>query len=92
MSKIILKGHIVVPDNYLSIIAAELPTHVKLARKEHGCVLFDVRQDTESKNIFHIHQEFVDRAAFDRHRARINSSVWGQLSQMIERHYQISEA
>lgn len=45
MSKVVLEGYIVVPDNDVSAVTAELPTHIELARKESDCLRFEVTQN-----------------------------------------------
>lgn len=44
MSRVILEGYIVVPENDLAAVSAELATHIELTRKEEGCLQFDVAQ------------------------------------------------
>lgn len=87
MSKVILQGHIVVPDNDLAHMQAELPRHIELSKKEKGCLVFRVSQDEKRKNIFNVYEEFVDRAAFDAHQARVKSSVWGKVAANVKRQY-----
>ncbi len=49
-----------------------------------------VTQDDMNPLKFSVYEEFVDQAAFDLHQARVKSSRWGQVTQNVERHYQIS--
>ena len=92
MPRITLKGHIVVPDHDLQAVMAQLPTHITLTRQEEGCLLFEVRQDASTPKVFWVHEEFTDRAAFDAHQQRIQSSDWGRVASSAERHYEITEA
>ena len=91
MSKIILKGYIEVPDNDLLEIREELPRHIELTLNEKGCLAFNVVQDDVNENIYHVYEEFIDRASFERHQDRVTGSRWGKLSGGVKRHYQINE-
>lgn len=92
MPKIILEGHIVVPDNDLREVLAALPTHIELTSKEEGCLRFEVKQNPERPNVFSVYEEFIDRAAFDAHQRRVRTSAWGKIAERVERHYKITEA
>lgn len=89
MQKIILTGYIIVPPGDLEAIVTELPKHIALTKKEVGCVLFDVLIDSEHSNRFNVHEEFIDRAAFESHQDRVKHSKWGSVSANIERHYHV---
>jgi quinol monooxygenase YgiN len=41
---------------------------------------------------FDVYEEFVDRAAFDRHQERAAGSEWGTVSRNAQRFYEISES
>ena len=89
LSKIILEGYILVPDDELKLVQNELPNHILLTRQEQGCIVFDVNQSSENINEFSVYEEFTSQAAFDSHQARVKSSRWGRLTSNVERHYQI---
>ena len=91
MSKIILQGHIIVPDIALSSVEAELPTHIELTLQEEGCLVFQVTQDLENNNVFNVYEEFIDRDAFEAHKKRVKESRWGKVTVNVERYYQVSE-
>lgn len=91
MAKIVLEGHILVPDKDLSAVTDELPTHIKLTRLEEGCLSFDVTQDPENDSVFRVYEVFVDRAAFESHQQRVRTSDWGRIAANAERHYKITE-
>jgi len=91
VSKIRLCGHIVVPESDLAAVRAELPRHIELTRQEAGCLVFEVTQDAERHNVFHVFEEFFDRPAFEAHQARSKGSRWGRASANVERHYRIEE-
>ena len=92
MSKVILQGHILVPNADLDAVIEALPTHVELTRAEAGCLIFDVVQDETEPNKFHVFEEFVDQAAFTAHQARVRNSQWGAITQDVERFYHITES
>ena len=89
MSKIILKGHIVVPEDDLEAVMEALPLHTELTLQEEGCLLFQVTQDQDRENIFHVYEEFRDRNSFERHQIRVRTSVWGEITKNVARHYQV---
>ncbi len=90
LSKVILQGHIVVPDTDLVIVKSELITHKKLTEQEVGCLIFEVTQDSTNINVFSVYEEFVDQQAFDYHQKRVKNSTWGKVTDNVQRHYQIS--
>ena len=59
MSKITLKGFILVPESDLSAVISELPNHIALTRKEKGCLVFDVLQDDDNSFRFSVVEVFV---------------------------------
>ena len=90
LAKVILEGFIIVPDSDLEIVKRELVTHTSLTLKEDGCLTFTVTPDENNRNKFSVYEEFVDQTAFDNHQARVKSSKWGEVTNNVERHYQIS--
>jgi len=90
LSKVILQGHIIVPDADLAVVKKELVIHQRLTRLEVGCLQFDVFQDLANANKFNVYEEFVDQQAFNNHQLRVKNSDWGVVTVNVERHYQIS--
>ena len=90
MPEIILRGYIQVTDKDLRLVKAELITHTQLTRAEPGCLVFEVSPTDGDPNRFSIYEEFVDQGAFDRHQVRMKTSTWGEITQAVERHYQIT--
>ena len=90
MANIILQGHIIVPADDLVIVQSELVIHSQLTTLEPGCLTFNVTQDCDDKHKFHVYEEFIDDAAFQRHQTRVNDSNWGKVSVNVQRYYQIS--
>ncbi len=91
MSKVTLKGFILVPEADLDVVMQELPIHTELTRQEAGCLSFQVTQSKAEPNRFDVHEEFRDRTAFEAHQTRVKNSHWGQVTCNVERHYEISE-
>ncbi|MEM7081054.1 MAG: antibiotic biosynthesis monooxygenase [Pseudomonadota bacterium] len=92
MGRVILRGYIVVPRADLARVAGELPEHVRLTRAEPGCVSFSVEPSEQDPQRFDVAEEFIDRAAFEAHQDRVRSSVWGQVTLNVARHYEVTEA
>ena len=90
MSKVVLKGYIIVADKDLSTVKQELENHKKLTRAEKGCLVFEVNQNKDNPNRFDVYEEFTNKQAFETHQARVKSSDWGRVSANAERHYEIS--
>ncbi|MEM7348248.1 MAG: antibiotic biosynthesis monooxygenase [Chloroflexota bacterium] len=90
MNKIILKGHIVVPDSDLAAVKEELIVHIDLTRKEEGCLVFNVTQDETDNNKFYVYEEFINEVAFSNHQKRVRSSKWGLVTKNVERFYEIT--
>ena len=90
--KVILKGHIVVPDKDLRAVQEELVNHERLTRAEAGCLVFEVTQSEANPNRFDVYEAFADREAFEQHQSRAKRSRWGEVSANVERHYKILES
>ena len=91
MAKVILKGHIIVPDSDIAAVKIELTNHIELTRQESGCVVFKVSQDIENLNRFNVYEEFTDRNSFANHQDRVRESTWGAITVNVERHYEITD-
>ena len=91
MSKVILEGHILVSNSYLSAVKRELVTHIKLTKQEAGCLVFEVSQDGDNMNRFNVYEEFTDRDSFSAHQVRVRESKWGEITSSVERHYEITD-
>jgi autoinducer 2-degrading protein len=91
VSKIILKGYILVPDADMDIVQNELIIHIELTRQESGCLVFEVLQDDSNANKFTVYEEFVSHKAFDNHQQRVKNSNWAKVTKRVERHYQITD-
>ena len=91
MSKITLSGHIEVATEDLDAVLAELPTHVALTHKEAGCLVFSVTRDTDNPQRFDVYEEFTDKAAFEKHQARVKASNWGKVTKNVGRFYTVTK-
>ncbi|GMQ48601.1 putative quinol monooxygenase [Vibrio sp. 10N] len=90
MSKTILKGHIEVPEDELSVVIEALHQHKALTYAEPGCLVFTVEQDTNQPTRFSVYEEFVNKAAFEYHQARVADSDWGRVTVNVKRFYTVS--
>ncbi len=91
MSKVILKGYVLAPDEDLPGIKLELPKHIELTLQEKGCLVFEVLQDQNNRNRFNVYEEFIDKESFEAHQVRAKSSKWGIVSGNLEKYYHIEE-
>lgn len=91
MSKIILKGHIIVQEEDLETVKTALLIHIKLTQCEPGNQVFNVTQDEKNLNKFHVYEEFINKDAFEFHQKRVKQSNWGEITANVERHYEILE-
>ncbi len=89
--RVVLSGHIDVPEDRRHAIAQALPEHIRLTRAEPGCVFFTVEPDLSVPGRYRVHECFADRAAFDAHQARVRTSGWGAVSAGLPRDYRVSE-
>ncbi len=91
MSKVILQGHILVPDNALETVTQALATHKELTLAEPGCIVFRVSQSTLQPNRFEVYEEFTSRESFEAHQQRVKAAEWGKISKNVTRHYQVTD-
>ncbi|MBT2949617.1 antibiotic biosynthesis monooxygenase [Vibrio anguillarum] len=91
MSKVTLKGFILVPESDLELVKNELVNHKRLTLDESGCITFSVIENPENPLRFDIYEEFVDKVAFEQHQKRVKASHWGKVTVNVERHYEIFE-
>ncbi|MDB1125869.1 putative quinol monooxygenase [Vibrio algarum] len=91
MANVTLKGFILVPSDKIKLVERELRVHTDLTLKEYGCITFQVTKNEKIPNRFDVYEEFVDRAAFDAHQARVKASYWGKVTVNVERHYEVIE-
>lgn len=91
MSKVVLHGYIVIPQQDLAAVVAALPVHMRLTRNEPGCLQFEVEQSPGEPNVFSVYEEFADRHAFEAHQLRARASDWGKAAANAVRHYEVIE-
>ncbi|XPV67379.1 MAG: putative quinol monooxygenase [Halarcobacter sp.] len=89
MSKVTLKGFILVPKSQLELIKSELVNHKRITCEESGCITFRVTQNPENPLRFDVYEEFSNKVAFEYHQKRVKESHWGKLTANVERHYEI---
>ncbi|PKH09366.1 putative quinol monooxygenase [Moritella sp. Urea-trap-13] len=89
MKKVILKGFIIVPTADLPAVKKALISHKELTRNEPGCLMFNVTQSEVNLNRFDVYEEFINKAAFELHQARVENSAWGRAAANVQRHYEI---
>ena len=89
MSKVTLKGFILVPELDLELVKSELVNHKRLTLEESGCITFSVIQNSENALRFDVYEEFTDKVAFEQHQKRVKASHWGKVTVNVERHYEL---
>ncbi|MDW6004814.1 putative quinol monooxygenase [Vibrio mangrovi] len=89
MSKVILKGFIIVPESDLAAVKQALVRHRKLTLEEPGCIVFEVTENADDPQRFDVYEEFTDKSAFEQHQKRVKRSLWGEITMNVERHYEI---
>lgn len=80
-----------VPAGELKTVKQALQQHIELTRQESGCLIFQVTETAADPCRFDVYEEFTDRAAFEHHQARVQSSQWGAITANVERHYRVWE-
>lgn len=90
MSKVVVKGTLIVDKSELEKIRSALDVHVQLTLAEKGCLIFEVSEDPDRPGRFSVYEEFVDQAAFEQHQARAKKSEWMTVSQNVDRSFEVS--
>jgi len=91
MTKIILEGHMIVPEPDLSDVKAALPDHIDLTLAEPGCEVFQVKQDAQRPTRFHVYEEFESQETFEAHFDRISGTLWESVTKNAQRFYNVSK-
>lgn len=89
MSKVTLKGFIIVPKEDIVNVLNELPNHIELTQKETGCLVFSVTKDESSMYRFNVYEEFENKESFKQHQRRVRTSEWGKITNNVERNYSV---
>jgi (4S)-4-hydroxy-5-phosphonooxypentane-2,3-dione isomerase len=90
MSKVTLKGYIIVLESDLKAVKSEMSKHIELTRQEVGCLVFEISQNINQSNLFEVYEEFADRESFELHQRRVASSKWGLVTKNVKRQYQVN--
>ncbi len=91
MGKIVVTGHLQVPESELDTVLEGLQLHIELSRQESGNLVFEITQDESDQHKLNIYEEYNSPEAFEFHKERAKSSAWAAISQNVERHLEISE-
>ncbi|HCG8655604.1 TPA: antibiotic biosynthesis monooxygenase [Vibrio parahaemolyticus] len=89
MTKVTLKGFILVPQSELELVKSELVNHRRLTLEEAGCITFSVIQSSDNPLRFDVCEEFTNKESFEQHQKRVKASYWGKVTVNVERHYEI---
>ncbi len=86
---VVLTGYIKVSRSELSIVQQHLAQHIENTRQEPGCLAFKVCQSVEDDCVFTVFERFKDHTAFEAHQAQVKASLWGEISQNVERVFNV---
>ncbi|WP_394182080.1 putative quinol monooxygenase [Yoonia maritima] len=82
-----LTGTIVIPADQLEDLVPLLEEHIVLTRQEPGCLHFDVTQDAETPELFHVSELFTCEDAFAAHQKNGAARRWGPASANLSRDF-----
>lgn len=82
-----LTGTITIPVDQQAVLVPLLDEHVVLTRAEPGCLYFEVTQDAQTPEVFHVSELFTDEPAFAAHQANGAARPWGPASAGLARDF-----
>lgn len=82
-----LLGTITIPVTQHEALIPLLEEHIRLTRAEPGCLHFDVTQDAETPELFHVSELFTDATAFNAHQTNGAKRAWGSASAGLVRNF-----
>ena len=82
-----LTGTITIPVAQHGQVLPLLNDHIMQTRAEAGCLHFDVTQDAETPELFHVSELFTDEAAFSAHQENGAARPWGPASKDLIRDF-----
>jgi len=85
-----LTGTIIIPMDQQNRLLPFLNDHIKASQNEPGNLRFEITQDPDNPEIFHLDEEFTDEDAFAFHQKRGGASPWGEHSKELIRDFQKS--
>jgi len=83
-----LTGTIVIPEALQNELLPLLNAHIEASRAEPGNLRFEITQDLQNPEVFHLDEAFEDEAAFAFHQKRGAASAWGYRSKDLTRDFQ----
>lgn len=72
-----------------ALVAALLPSHIRLTRAEPGCLAFEVTS-TDDPLVWSVSERFSNAQSFRAHQTRVATSEWGVATASIERRYSVT--
>ena len=88
MTKVYLEGLLIAHSAAEhALVDLYLDDHIALTRAEPGCLKFEVTEDQNDRNKFHVSEIFESEEAFEAHQTRAKASEWGQNSAPLERRF-----
>lgn len=89
MSRVVLSGHIKIPESELSVVMSALEEHKRLTLAEPGCLVFTVTPRTANPYVCDVYEVFSHQQAFNDHQHRVQNSMWGRITVNVERCYEM---
>jgi len=88
MAKVYLDGLLVIKTAAEhAVVDLYLDDHIALTRAEPGCLKFEVTEDPNDRNKYHVSEIFDSEEAFEAHQTRAKTSEWGMVSEPLERRF-----
>ena len=87
--QVLLNGHVDVPADRWDEVRAALEDHIRLTRKEPGCIMFNVTPCREVELRLLVDEIFENQQAFDAHQTRTKASPWAEITAGLPRDYSI---
>lgn len=86
---VMLSGALTVDQQSVPAVKKALPAHIKATQQEPGCLRFDVWQDPNKPNTFHVFETFGSPAAFKAHQKRMEITKWFDVTKNAKRLYDV---
>lgn len=86
-----LKGTIIIPKDAIENVRDAMNAHIAATRLESGCIVFEINQDENEPETFHVFEQFKTKADFDNHQDLGKLREWGALAKDFKRAFTITE-
>lgn len=87
--KVVCEGYFDIPRDQIETVLTGYEQHVRESRKEPGNLAYTFVFDPEIEGRVHVHEVYVDQAAFDAHLTRTKASPWPQIRKDVSLHIDV---